>query len=206
MRRGICGMLARVGSWMVLVLLAALLIAAVAVAPLRAHVRWASDGGAHQLTFTVRAPLGLWRHRWRLRRRSPAQRQVGGRPRLEAVLRGLERLWAPGPGGQPAPSGRARAFVLGVGHHLVVDRWRLELTLGTGDPFATACACGAAYAIVGAATGSVLARLASGSRPPEIRVRPDYAATRVRARADCIAHIRIGHVIFAALSALWAAR
>ena len=192
--------------WFVLGILATLLVVAVAVAPLRARVRWASDGGAHQVAFTVRAPFGLWCHRWRVRRRSGARLEGGWRPRLEAALRELERLWAPGPGGRNARSGRVRVFVLRVGRHLVIDRCRLDLTLGAGDPFATACACGAAYALAGASAGAVLARLDAGSRPPEIRVRPDYATSGVRARADCIAHIRVGHVIWAALSALWAAR
>lgn len=195
-------MLADMWTWVVLGVLVAALCTVLGLASIQTRITWASDGEAHQCTVRVRAPLGVWRHRWHVRHR---RRAVYGAGRWSGRLReaaGAGQRLLRRPPDRRSPPG---VFLRGLVGHIVIDSWRLDLTLGAGDAFATACACGATHALLGAVTAAALARL-GGGQPPRVRVHPDYAATRVRARAQCIAHIRMGHLIGAALAALWAAR
>lgn len=191
--------------WILVGLLAVAVVAGLAAAPVRIRLRWATDGRRHRLAVRVWAPLGLWHARWRIRRHSG---RAGGRlprrpgswlPRLRRLVVGHAPPASP-------QARRARALAARIGRYVVIERWRLDFIVGAGDPALTACTCGMAYAVLGAATAAALSWVGPGSSPPRLDVRPDYRRPRLQARGDCIARIRLGHLISAAVGALWAAR
>ena len=191
--------------WIMAGLLAAAVVAGVVVAPVRVRLRWATDGRRHRLAVQVWAPLGLWHGRWRMRRhggragRRPSRGAGSWLPRLRRLVAGHDHPASP-------QARRARALAERIGRYVVIERWRLDFTVGAGDPALTACACGMAYAVLGAATAAALSWVGPGSSPPRLDVRPDYRPPRLQARGDCIARIRLGHLISAAVGTLWAAR
>ncbi len=147
------------------------------------------------------------------------------------VLRGLVRTgWDSGTGGGAAaghgagettarghPPRRGRdapvvevepvlRYLLGPPWRVGLGRLRAHIRVGTGDPAATAVACGVLHGLAGAALGVLGAWVRAEGAAPRIEVWPDYRRPVASLRAGCILRTRLGHLIVALALGWWAAR
>lgn len=169
------------------------------LSPVRARVRGEAGGGRPAWELEVELLWGLFRLEHHLGRQGadrprPRPRAPVGRP--AAGGRRLVRLIAADP-----PLRRSLAVLRG---RLRILRLQADLTIGMGDPAATAVAVGAAEALGAALWAPLAVHLRADGLAPPLHARPDYARTGLDLRLDCIATIRLGHLMVA-LAALWVA-
>lgn len=117
---------------------------------------------------------------------------------------GLRKLWdrrrarAADRGKEPPRDGTVRRNAMAALYRIArLRRWRLYITIGLGDPAATAAVSGALQAAAGIAS-AVLSR----QRPfrhlrPHIHVMPDMARRGLRVELSCIATMTPAHIIVA---------
>ncbi|MCL6634958.1 MAG: DUF2953 domain-containing protein [Peptococcaceae bacterium] len=79
--------------------------------------------------------------------------------------------------------------------------WSTEL--GTGDPFSTGLAAGAAWSFKGALASFVCRFFSAGAARPEVAVRPNFFQPCFNTAIECIFEVRIGHIIITGIKALF---
>lgn len=78
--------------------------------------------------------------------------------------------------------------------------WRT--VIGTGDPFYTGLATGAARSLKGILLGAVFRHVSRGAARPEMAVRPDFVNSCFKTSFECVFEIKVGHIAFSGIKAL----
>ncbi|QGP93738.1 hypothetical protein MGLY_31600 [Neomoorella glycerini] len=82
-------------------------------------------------------------------------------------------------------------------------RFRLFLTLGTGEPATTALAYGSSWTLLGWMYQNLRRRARLDFRAPEWQVVPRFDTPGWQADFNCIFILRLGHIISAGVQSLW---
>ncbi|MGI6285612.1 DUF2953 domain-containing protein [Neomoorella humiferrea] len=82
-------------------------------------------------------------------------------------------------------------------------RWRLFLTLGTGDPATTAFTCGAVWVVTGWMYRNLKQHACLDFSTPEWHIQPSFDKPTIVVDFRCIFVLRLGHIISACLQSLW---
>ncbi|MHB1043184.1 MAG: DUF2953 domain-containing protein [Eubacteriales bacterium] len=78
--------------------------------------------------------------------------------------------------------------------------WRTEI--GTGDPFYTGLATGAARSLKGVLLGALFRHVPPGAARPEMAVSPDFVNPCFKTSFECIFEIKVGHAALSGIKAL----
>lgn len=78
--------------------------------------------------------------------------------------------------------------------------WRTEI--GTGDPFYTGLATGAARSLKGILLGLLFRHLSPDAARPEMAVRPDFVNSCFNTYFECVFEIKVGHAALSGIKAL----
>lgn len=78
--------------------------------------------------------------------------------------------------------------------------WRTEI--GTGDPFYTGLATGAARSLKGIILGALFRHVPPGAARPEMAVSPDFVNPCFKTSFECIIEIKVGHAALSGIKAL----
>jgi hypothetical protein len=180
-------------TWMLVVLGVAVVLALLALVPVRIDVALVADALARRWRLRLRVGTAWGAPSWRLRlgsRRPPRASTDTAKPHAGPAPRRRRRS---GP-----PPERIRALVGKVWQTATVRRARVSIELGNPDAAVTAVGCGAAWAV----GGSLLAAL-PGLGPGEaaLRVRPCYGGpSRLACRASVEARLRLWQAVAVALA------
>lgn len=180
---------------------------AVGVSPVRVRVR-ADLGSAGIAGVAIDGALlwGLWRPAWRWPGPgggSRSSRGDGPPPALRALRWLGARLHASRPTDRAPSPGTAgvRAGAAVLRGRIHVRKLHIDVEVGLGDAAATALAVGAAQAVFSALWVVLSGFIVLPAAPSPLRVRPDFGRSHLSLRGECIAVIRLGHLM-AALAAV----
>lgn len=82
-------------------------------------------------------------------------------------------------------------------------RWRLFLTLGTGEPATTAFTCGVVWMVTGWMYRNLKQHACLDFSIPEWYIQPIFDKPTITVDFRCIFVLRLGHIISACLQSLW---
>lgn len=86
-----------------------------------------------------------------------------------------------------------------------ISRFRWHSEIGVGEAHHTGLAAGLAWSLKSALVTGLYAYTVPLGKP-DLAVRPNYRQSRLNTLLDCVFEIRIGHLVFAGLKAIWANR